>query len=80
MENENDGGGTRMGVDFSRGDTSSELHGLFTSTSLRGMPNEKDYHTLDKVFPFVAGLIDRATGLLEQAHNDEFAYYVIRPS
>lgn len=54
-------------MDFSKGDTSSVLNGLFPCSHLRGILEGKHYRTFDTVFPFVSYLIDRATGLAEQA-------------
>lgn len=62
-----DGGGSRLMVNFSTGDTSSELHGLFTSTGLSGTLEGKSYRMVDTIFPILAGSIDRATGLVQQA-------------
>lgn len=39
---------------------------LFGSTGFRGLPEGKDYHTLDMVFLFVPGSIYHATALVEQ--------------
>lgn len=54
-------------VDFSGGNTQTELTGLFTKYDLRGVLEENEYHSLDMAFPSVAGQIDRATEFVEQA-------------
>lgn len=46
---------TGLRVCFSRGDTASALSRLFSSSSLGGMLERKDYSTLDMVLPFAPG-------------------------
>lgn len=60
-----DGGGLSLKVDLSKGDTLSDLNGLFMDTNTRGMLEGKLDCRLDMVVNFVTGLIYRATGPVE---------------
>lgn len=48
-------------VDFSWYEASTALNGLLTNTELQVMLEKKDYRSVDMVFQFFAGCIDRLT-------------------
>lgn len=52
-------------VDFSKKEKSSTLNGLFGNDGLRGMLEGKNYRSVDLVFPFLMGFLDRVLGFQE---------------
>lgn len=53
----------RLKKDSSKGGTSCEHNGLITNMCLRRTIEWKDHQAVDLIFPFLAGSIDRETGL-----------------
>lgn len=52
------GDGSSLKVDFSRGDMSSNLNGLFTNTGLGGMLEAKRYGKFNMMLLFVSFIFD----------------------
>lgn len=62
---ERESGTSVLKVYFGKVEASSDFHGLFMNTGVRGMPEGSSYQCVDMLFPFVETFIDRATVILQ---------------
>lgn len=56
---------TAFRVDFSKGEQSSQLNGLFKIDGVHGMLKAKDCHCINMMLPFIRAYLDRATRYIE---------------
>lgn len=53
-------------ADFAKKEHTAQLHGWSTGDGLRGLVKERSYYDVDRVFPFVAAIIDGSLGFEEK--------------